>query len=186
MLGLDKQGWQAVHINLALLFLIAAGLHLYLNWPVFWCYIKKKRILALNLKLEMVMALLLAGVVLAGAIKYIPPFSTVVDFNYQIKDHWEHWASEAPTPHAEELRLSQFADNLGLSASDLAKALQEGGIVVTDDSATIGQIAEVNSVTPADVYAIITKHFPEVDRGIERGKSQGKGKGRGMGGQGQK
>ena len=78
MFGLSKQGWQAVHINLALLFLIVAGLHLYLNWPVFWCYIKKKGSLALNLKLEMVMALLLAGVVLAGAIKYIPPFSTVV------------------------------------------------------------------------------------------------------------
>ena len=32
MLGLGKQGWQAVHINVALLFLIVACIHLYLNW----------------------------------------------------------------------------------------------------------------------------------------------------------
>jgi len=186
MFGLSKQDWQSVHINVVLLFLIVAGLHLYLNWPVFWCYIKKKGSLALNLKLEMVMALLLAGVVLAGAIKYIPPFSTVVDYNYQIKDYWERWASEAPTPHAEELRLSQFADNLGLSISDVMKALQEEGIAVEDASATIGQVAEANNLTPADVYAAIKKHFPEADQrgkgqGKGRGMGQGNGKGRGMG-----
>jgi hypothetical protein len=186
MLGLEKQGWQAVHINLALLFLIVAGLHLYLNWPVFWCYIKKKGNLALNLKLEMLLAIMLAGVVLMGAIIRIPPFSTVVDLNYQIKDYWERWAAEAPTPHAEELRLSQFADNLGLSASKVMKALQEEGIVVKDASATIGQVAEANSLTPADVYAVIKKHFPDMDqRGKGQGKGsgmgQGKGKGRGMG-----
>ena len=186
MLGLGKQGWQAVHINLALLFLIVAGLHLYLNWPIFWCYIKKKGSLTLNLKLETFMALLLAGVVLAGAIIHIPPFSALVDFNYKIKDYWERWASEAPTPHAEELSLRQFADNMGLSASDLMKALQEEGIVVADASATVGQVAEANNLTPADVYAAIKKRFSEADQrgkgqGKGRGMGQGKGKGRGMG-----
>jgi hypothetical protein len=178
MLGLEKQGWQAVHINIAILFLIVAGLHLYLNWSIFWCYIKKQRSLSLNIKLETLMALLLAGVVLAGAITGIPPFSTVVDLNYQIKDYWERWALEAPAPHAEELSLNQFADNMGLSASNVTKALQEEGIVVADTSATIRQVAEANGLTPADVYAAIKKHYPESD---QRGKGQGKGRGMGQG-----
>jgi hypothetical protein len=186
MFGLSKQSWQAVHINFALLFLIVAGLHLYLNWPVFWAYIKKKGSLAINLKFESLMALLLAGVVLVGTIVRIQPFSTVVDCNYQVKDYWEHWASEAPSPHAEELSLSRFADNQGLSASDLMKALQENGIVAADASATIEQVAEANNLTPADVYAAIKKRFPEADQrgkgqGKGRGMGQGQGKGRGMG-----
>jgi hypothetical protein len=184
MLGLEKQGWQAVHINCALLFLIVAGLHLYLNWSVFWCYIKKKGSLTLNLKLEMLMAVLLAGLVLVGAIIRIQPFSEVVDFNYQIKDYWERWASEAPTPHAEELSVNQFADSLGLSASDVQKALHEDRMVVRDTSATIGQVAEENNVTPADVYTAIKRHSPEAaqrSKGQGKGMGQGKGKGRGMG-----
>jgi hypothetical protein len=178
MLGLEKQGWQAVHINLALLFLIAASLHLYLNWSVFWCYIKKKGGVAFNLKLEMLVALLLACVFLAGSIIRIPPFSTVVDFNYQIKDYWERWAAEAPTPHAEELRVNQFADNLGLSADEVQKALQAEGIVVADTSATLAQVAQANGRTPADIHAVIKRHFPETD---QRGKGPGKGRGMGTG-----
>jgi hypothetical protein len=186
MLGLEKQGWQALHMNFALLFLIVAGLHLYLNWSVFWAYIKKKGSIALNLKLETLMALLVAGFVLAGAIVRIQPFSTVVDFNYQIKDYWERWASEAPTPHAEELSVIRFAENLGLSANDVQKALQTEGIVVADNNATILQVAEASNLTPADIHAAIKKHFPEADQqhkgqGKGRGMGQGKGKGRGMG-----
>jgi hypothetical protein len=186
MLGLGKPDWQIIHMNFALLFLIAAGLHLYLNWPIFWAYIKNKGSLAINLKLEMLMALLLTFVVLVGTIFHIQPFNKVLDFNYQIKDYWERWAAEAPTPHAEELSVSRFAENLGLSASDVQKALQAEGIVVADTNATIGQVAEANKLTPADVHAAIKKHFPEADQrgkgqGKGRGTGQGKGKGRGMG-----
>jgi hypothetical protein len=178
ILGLDKQGWQAVHVNLALLFLIVAGFHLYLNWSIFWCYVKQKGSHALNLKVEMFAALLLAVGITAGAIYRIPPFSAIMDWNTQIKDYWEHWAAEAPTPHAEELSLSTFADNLGLSANDLVKALQAEGIVVADAKASIAQIAEANSITPADLHAVIRKRFPET---VEAGKGDGKGRGMGQG-----
>ena len=127
MLGLGKQDWQAIHINIALLFLIVSGLHLYLNWSVLWRYIKKKGSLALNLKLEALVALLLAVLVVAGAIIRFPPFRTIVNFNYQIKDYWERWAAQAPNQQAEELTLNQFADNLGLSGSEVLKALQDEG-----------------------------------------------------------
>lgn len=178
MLGLEKQGWQAVHINLALLFLIVAGLHLYLNWSIFWCYVKKKGSLTLNVKLETFMALLLVGMVLAGTLTRISPFSTLVNVNYQIKDYWDRWASQAPAPHAEELSLNQFADNMGLPASDLKKALQEDGMVVADAGVTIAQLAKANNRTPAEVYAAIKRRFPGLDQG---GKAQGNGKGQGKG-----
>jgi hypothetical protein len=101
VLGLGKQDWQAIHMNLALLFLIVAGIHLYLNWRVFWCYLKRQGGLALNLKLEMLLAVLLVGAVLAGAIYRVPPFGTLVDWNYRIKDYWER-GEPAASPASDE------------------------------------------------------------------------------------
>ena len=200
ILGMEKQDWQSVHINLALLVLIVAGLHLYLNWTIFWCYIKRKGNLVLNLKLEMLIAALITTTVMAGAVLKLPPFRTVMAFNYQIKDYWDRWASEAPAPHAEELTLEQVAGNLGLSVNDVIDALREKGVVVEDGTATLGQVAEKNGLTPSDVYAAIGQHFPEAhqrgqgfgqgsrengdgkgDQGKGRGMGPGKGKGRGMG-----
>jgi hypothetical protein len=94
MLGLEKQGWQAIHINIALLFLIAAGLHLFLNWGLFWGYIKK-------MKLEMLVAVVIAGGLLVGTIKGISPFGSLMILNEQIKDYWEREPVTAPMPHAE-------------------------------------------------------------------------------------
>jgi hypothetical protein len=96
MLGLAKHDWQAIHMNVALLFLIAAGLHVYLNWPIFWSYLKRKGSLALNLKLELLASIVIAAVVLTGVIAQVRPFSYPMTFNYQIKDYWDRWVPDAP------------------------------------------------------------------------------------------
>lgn len=200
MLGMEKQEWQSVHINLALLVVIVAGLHLYLNWAIFWCYIKTRGTLALSLKLEMLLAVLITATVLSGAVLGLPPFRTVMAFNSQIKDYWDRWASAAPTPHAEELTLEQVAGDLGLSVNDVVNALRTQGIVVEDKTTTLGQVAEKNGRTPSDVYAAVRKQFSEaspraqrfgpgsrgnadgkVDQETRRGMGPGTGQGRGMG-----
>jgi hypothetical protein len=184
MLGLEKQGWQAVHINIALLFLIVAGLHLCLNWGMFWGYIKKKASFRVNMKLEMLVAILIAGGVLVGTIEGVSPFGALVTLNYRIKDYWEREPVTAPIPHAEELSLGQLAGKLGLSTGQVIEALKQEGITAENDAATIAQLAEKNRLTPSDVYAAIKKHFPEVEQlrqGRDRGKGQGEGKGSGSG-----
>ena len=184
MLGLEKQGWQAVHINIALLFLIVAGLHLYFNWPMFWCYIKKKASFSVNLKLEMSVAILIAGGVLVGTIEGVSPFGALLTLNYRIKDYWERESVTAPMPHAEELSLGQLAGKLDLPIEQVIEALKREGIAVENDTATIAHLAEKNRLTPSDVYAAIKKHFPEVEQprqGKGRGKGQGLGEGKGGG-----
>jgi len=184
MLGLEKQGWQALHINIALLFLIVAGLHLYLNWGVFWSYIKKKASFSVNLKLEILVAILITSGILAGTIKGVSPFGALLTLNYRIKDYWEREAVTAPMPHAEELSLGQLAGKLDLPIEQVIEALKQEGIAVENDTATIAHLAEKNRLTPSDVYAAIKKHFPEVEQpqqGKGRGKGQGGGKGGGFG-----
>jgi hypothetical protein len=153
MLGLEKQGWQAVHINIALLFLIVAGLHLYLNWRMFWGYIKKQASFSLNLKLEMLVAILIAGGVLVGTIKGVSPFGALVTLNYRIKDYWEREPVTAPMPHAEELSLGQLAGKIGLTIEQVIDALKQEGITAENDTTTIGQLAEKNHLTPSEVMS---------------------------------
>ena len=50
----------------------------------------------------MLAALLLAGTILTGAIIRVPPFSTVLDLNYRIKDYWDRRASELPPPQVDQ------------------------------------------------------------------------------------
>jgi hypothetical protein len=124
MLGLEKQGWQAVHMNIALLFLIVAGLHLVLNWTMFWGYIKKKASFGLNLKLEMLVAILMAGGVLIGTIKGVSPFGILMTVNYRIKDYWEREPVTAPMPHAEERAKGKSGDTI--------RVIREPGVVSPD------------------------------------------------------
>jgi hypothetical protein len=188
MLGLEKQGWQAIHINIALLFLIVAGLHLYLNWGLFWGYIKKKACLSLNLKVEMLVAVVIAGGILVGTIKGVSPFGALMTLNYQIKDYWEREPVTAPMPHAEELTVGQLAGKMNLTVEEVIGALKQEGISAENADITIAQLAEKNRLTPSDVYAAIKKHFPDVQQpGQGRGEGKGggfgpgKGQGRGMG-----
>ena len=97
LMGLDKGQWQAVHMNLAAVFLIVTGLHLYLNWQVFWSYIKR-RSAGLNLKLEMAVALLLTAVLVAGTIYDLPPLTTLSAWNETIKNSWEAQSPQSPAP----------------------------------------------------------------------------------------
>jgi hypothetical protein len=192
MLGLDKQAWQSIHMSIALLFVIGALLHLWFNWNVFWCYIKKKATVALNLKVEMLAAIVVAGAVVSGAIFQAPPFRNILNLNYQIKDYWDQWAANAavspPMPHAEELTLERLAANMQVPFDSVIKNLREDGLVVDNAIQTLGQLGEKNGLTPREVYAAIQKHFPDgeqLGQGFGQGqgqhKGQGNGKGRGRG-----
>ena len=191
MLGLDKQAWQSVHTSIALVFLAGVLLHLWFNWSVFWCYIKKKASMALNLKVEMLAAALFFAAVLAGAIYQVPPFGNLMDLNHRIKDYWDQWATDAavspPTPHAEEFTLERLAANMGVPLDEVIKNLKEDGLAVDNGRQTLGELAERNSLTPQDLYRAIRKHFPDAEpsgmgpgqgRGQHRGQGGGQGRGR--------
>ncbi len=179
LLGLEKEQWAGIHMNICLLFLIVAGLHLYLNWGIFWGYLKKKAVAGLHLKWELAAALLIAVVVVAGTLTDTPPFSSIVELNDQIKVYWARQAARAPVPHAEELSLEEFATHINLTVDDVAEALRQEGFSVDNVQVTIRELAAQKGVAPSDVHAAILKHFPEA--GSRRGRGLGRRQGRGAG-----
>ena len=98
ILGLDKHTWQTLHISLATLFLVTGVIHLCFNWKAAWCYLKRKGRVITRPNFETLAALIVVGFVGARATLQSPPFSTVMFYNYRVKDYWDHWASQSPTP----------------------------------------------------------------------------------------
>ncbi|MBN2021454.1 MAG: DUF4405 domain-containing protein [Pirellulales bacterium] len=176
MLGLEKEEWSAQHVNFGLLFLVAAGLHWFLNWNLFWSYLKAKNARRLNLVAETSAAVVIAALFLLGAMFLIPPFGTVVLGNSQMQAYWENRSPRPPAPHAEEFKLPRFASMIGLSIDELKDALQKEGYVVPSDFVTVGELARQHGDVPSDILAAVQKHFPTA--GSKPYGCQGKGQGR--------
>jgi hypothetical protein len=186
ILGLDKHEWGAVHINTCFLMLVVAILHWVWNWKVFWSYIKR-RTGELNLKREMLAAVIISAGVVAGAIVQVPPFSTVMAWNDQIKAYWANQQPAGPAPHAEDFGVGRFSQMVGLTTEEVTQALKQAGYEVENSEMTISELADQKGVAPSDVFRAIESHSPKPLRmgggnGRGPGMGQGRGMGRGMGG----
>lgn len=176
LLGLGKEGWSAVHINLSILFLVFAVVHLVLNWKIFWNYIKHRTIPGLNLKRELGAATAVTLLVVVGTICSLPPFSTVVGWNEDIKDYWSNRSAQAPVAHAEELKLIQFANTVQLVPEEVMSALAEEGYEVRDGEITMGELAEQKGIAPKDILEQIRELFPKAAANTNRGFGGGGGR----------
>lgn len=178
MLGLEKEEWSGVHMTLALVALIASGFHLYYNWTIFWCYIKRKSQAALNLKREMVLALFICLVTFVGTLYGIPPFGTIITWNDSIKAYWKANSVPAPTPHAEEFSLKRLADEIDMPHENMLERLKKANIDVDDLSVKVGDLARTHSMAPSELFAIIK---PDYRATKGRGQGGGRNPGRGAG-----
>jgi len=174
MLGLEKEEWSALHINFGLLLLVAAGLHWFLNWNLFWSYLKAKNARRLNLVTETIAAIVIAALFLVGTMFLIPPFGTVVLGNSQMQAYWEDRSPRPPAPHAEEFKLRRFAATIGLTIDEVKEALLKEGYVVQSEFVTVGELARQHDKVPSDILAAVQKHFPTA--GSKPPGCQGKGR----------
>ncbi|MDY0167890.1 MAG: DUF4405 domain-containing protein, partial [Thermoguttaceae bacterium] len=183
--GLEKDQWESIHINGGLFFILAGVLHLVLNWPVFWSYIKNRQHAALNLRLELLASVVLGGLVLVGSALAWPPFRSVVELHDHIKDSWGRPPRPTALSQPADPTVQDLSEQMHLAADQVIGALEAEGIAVPDSNATLGRIAEANQLTPEEVREAIARRFPEADRPAEQeGSGLGGGAGRGLGGGG--
>ncbi len=169
VLGLGKEQWAAVHMTASLLFITAAGFHVYFNWQVLIRYLVLKR--KLHLARELAGAVVVVAVVFTGTILDVPPFSSIVVLNDGIKAYWESRSSQAPYPHAEISTLTDFSERTGISLTVLQKRLAAAGITVSDPaSQTFEALAHAHGLSPTDLFAKISA------RNTSRGQGSGLGR----------
>ena len=160
ILGLTKESWQTLHTVFSYTFVVLSVFHLFtMNWKAFFSYIRSKTKNGLNRKKELLVSSALFVLFFIGIVFSVPPFKTVMDFGGYLADSWEKAEEEPPIPHAELLTLAELDDQLkDLTLDDIVKNLNRYQIQYNNtELQTLSEIAELNTVTPLEIYQKIIK-----------------------------
>lgn len=149
---LSKAQWQAVHTIFALVFIVAASVHLYFNWKVLMAYLRVKLTEGVHMKREVGAALVVGLLLLTLTIGGVPPFSSVMDAGDTLKNAWAGPTKEPPIPHAEDLTVQKLAETAKMQVAQAQENLQKHGVAVARADMTVKEIAASNKITPEQVY----------------------------------
>lgn len=155
LFGLSKTEWANQHINLGVLFFLAAFIHVYLNWKPIVAYLKNRAKEVKIITTSFNVALMLSLIVGVGTYFEIPPMSTVIHFSNSIKDNASKVYGEPPYGHAELSSLKLFTKKQGLDLEQSIMLLEHAGLVVEDSSLTLKEIASANNLPPQKIYSFI-------------------------------
>lgn len=199
--GLGKEEWATLHICVTTVFLIFGAWHLFLNWRMFWGYIRRGILGLPQLRLELLAAGLVTAIVVYGGVCLPQPFSLLAAGRDYFRDSWER-QDAAPVPHAEELPLGQLGRWGGMTGQEIAQIVAAAGVADVSPRMTLKQLADRLGVAPKDAFAWLQERVPELkdlswdrvptigsadgDRGSvgeqHGGRGMGGGPGPGMGG----
>jgi hypothetical protein len=179
VLGASKEQWASVHYTAATLFLIIAALHIFFNWKVLLGYLRLKRVEGIRLKKELIAALVVSALFIAGPLIGFPPFGNFINTHEDIKDYWDRVTEQkqAPIPHAEDMPLTELAALVDMPVEDLVTSLREKGLVIDSSSMTLVDLARGTGLAPSDIYALVVPREKHVEESVPH-ESTGRGLGR--------
>ena len=166
IIGLIKEGWQALHTVFSFTFVILSVFHLFtINWKAFLSYIKTKTTSVLNKKREFIISSGLFLIFFFGILFSVPPFHSVMDLSEYFTESWEKAEEEPPIPHAELLTLAELDGQLSdVTLEEITNNLSRHQISFDNtNQQTLSEIAEMNETTPLEIYRQITQK-PESQR----------------------
>ncbi len=157
LLGLSKEGWQALHTNFAYLFIVLSIFHLFfMNWKVFWSYVKKRANTGIHRKRELAAGTILFLVVFFGTLFEVPPMQTVMDIGEYFTESWEKKEEKAPMPHTEALTVVEVSEKLvKMSPGEVVEKLEAAGLENVEKEMTLKEIGEKNGKSPFEIYQMI-------------------------------
>ncbi|MHC4206973.1 MAG: DUF4405 domain-containing protein [Planctomycetota bacterium] len=155
MLALTKHQWIGLHDWFSIIFVIASIFHLYLNWKPFVSYFQSKVTRAFGLRTEWALAAVTCIAVFICTLVGVKPFSSLLVLGESIKHSWDSPKQRAPIPHAELLSLTELAEKTpDVNLETMLLNLKKKGIEVESPDVVLGELAEANNTTPADLYEI--------------------------------
>jgi hypothetical protein len=187
MVGLGKEQWGALHINLGLLFIIAGIVHTVLNWDLMMLYLKNKAKQFRLFTADFNIALIITLFITIFTLFELPPVNAVQTFNETLKEAANKKYGEPPYGHADESTLLTFCKRTGLDLNESKEKFAAAGIRFNSDLSTLAEIAQANQMTPQQVYDAIKTEGAELQSGIideacetiSRGSGSGSGSGMG-------
>jgi hypothetical protein len=155
LLGLSKEQWSGLHMTAGLLLLLAVVVHLCFNLKPLWHYLRGAAPRRRPRIVELAVASVVVGLLVAGTLGGLPPFSAVTHANERIKDWWESGAApagqavaaraQAPagtvvhkdrgqTQHFGQMTLAEFCRTEGHALPEALRRLQAAGVDATERS----------------------------------------------------
>lgn len=90
LLGLSREGWEALHLGTSVAFLIFGLWHTVLHWPILRGFVMGTSMHPEGHRREGVIVLGLILLLVVTAILYLPPTSWLIDLNeFFKKEYWE-------------------------------------------------------------------------------------------------
>lgn len=126
LLGLAKDEWVRLHVNVSILFLVVAVLHLVINWSLFWGYLRKRAVRGLAMPKELFAAVVVSALFVAGPILDYPPFRSIMVLNTHIKDYWERMEASSSN--------TALTDSRNSASRGVSAAQTSGGQEVPQDT----------------------------------------------------
>jgi len=178
-LGLTKEQWGAVHINLGILFIISLCFHIYFNWKAVLLYLKTKTMELKFFTKEFNISLAIVFVFIFGTLVQLPFFSTIIDFNDKIKENAAIKYGQPPYGHAELSSYGDFVKRMGLDPDEGSILLRANGFEIKDRNASLLEIAEFNKTSPQNIYLALKKNNQVMGASLNKsGSASFSGRGR--------
>ena len=153
-LGLDKQQWDNLHINLGIFFLVMIVWHIYFNWKPIKNYLKIKKELKIFTR-EFNVALIWVTLFMVGTITMTIPLSILVNLGNGVKAINSLEDGNPPFGYAEESSFRDFAILMKIDAKSAIARLKSRGIKVESDTLSLKEIAQRNDSSPKEIFALI-------------------------------
>lgn len=177
--GLSKDQWANIHINMAILFILAGLLHIYYNWTSITSYLKNKDRQWKIFTGDFNAAFALTALLVVLTWLALPPFSWVVHLNESIKDAAAIRYGRPPYGHAELSSLETVAVKTGLDPAMGIEQLKKKGYRVDDKGSTLQELASMNQVSPQQIYATMQQGLEKKEKSGTKPCGDGMGRGGG-------
>jgi signal transduction histidine kinase len=161
ILGVDKKGWEGIHIIFCILFLVIASIHLSLNWKALLHYISRRRILKKGFHRELAAAAALIVLIFTFAVLQIPPANKIMNWRSAIKDGSLLVEIQPPLPDFEKRSLQEISDFLGVSVDFILRILDAKGIKSAAPNDSLQKVADQNNRSPQDLFSLILQGIPD-------------------------
>jgi len=154
--ALTKEGWTDLHVIFSVVFVAVGIAHLVYNWKPFKNYMAERASGHVHVKRTVYGSFGVTAVFFVLSIFSLPPASWVFDLGTYFKEGWVISADyEPPFGHAEDVSLEGFAQRQHIELPAALAQLKAAGIDVPEQKMKLKDIAELNSITPMDIYMVI-------------------------------
>lgn len=154
-IGLDKSGWETVHIVFCALFVLAGIIHLVLNFKAIIIYLTSGIDRNRKNLVEMAVAAGLVVLLMLAAVWRMPPGSWLMKGRSHFKNQPRALRVQAPAPDFEKQSLRRVAEHFGQSPERVLKELQARGLKGVSLESSLEDVARSNQMTPQELYLLI-------------------------------